>query len=387
MKRDSIKIILVVGARPNFMKMAPLYQQIERYNSTNAANPINTFIVHTGQHYDYEMSQAFFEDLKLPKPHYFLGIGSGTHTEQTAKTMIEFEKVLLKEKPDLVTVFGDVNSTLACALTTVKFKFSARSPILCHVEAGLRSFDETMPEETNRKLTDAISDLLFTPSKDGNENLIKEGTNPNKIHLVGNIMIDSLIVILKRINKSYEDKILQKYNLKRKDYALITLHRPSNVDDKESLEKILYFLNNLSQRIPVVFPMHPRTKKNIDKFGINIIYNKKFNILEPLRYKEFITLEKNSKLILTDSGGIQEETTYLNIPCLALRPNTERPITITKGTNKLATMKNIGEKIELILSEKWKNGEIPELWDGKTAGRIVKILEHFFAPHSLTPIR
>lgn len=356
-----LNVFLVVGARPNFMKMAPLYFELKR---NKVFNPV---VVHTGQHYDYEMSQAFFEDLDLPKPHYFLGVGSGTHAEQTAKIMIEFEKVLLKEKPDLVVVFGDVNSTLACSITAKKLLIP-----VAHIEAGLRSFDNTMPEEINRKVTDAVSNLLFTPSKDGNKNLIKEGVNHRKVYFVGNIMIDSLTTILKKIDKSYEDKILQKFDLQRKSYTLITLHRPSNVDNKESLEKILDFLNSLSQNIPVIFPIHPRTKKNIDEFGIKFVFNREFNIVESLRYKEFITLERNAKFVLTDSGGVQEETTYLNIPCLTLRPNTERPITIIEGTNELVTLEDLEGKVKLILSENWKVGRVPELWDGKTAQRVVK---------------
>ena len=356
-----LNVFLVVGARPNFMKMAPLYFELKR---NKVFNPV---VVHTGQHYDYEMSQAFFEDLDLPKPHYFLGVGSGTHAEQTAKIMIEFEKVLLKEKPDLVVVFGDVNSTLACSITAKKLLIP-----VAHIEAGLRSFDNTMPEEINRKVTDAVSNLLFTPSEDGNKNLIKEGVNHRKVYFVGNIMIDSLTTILKKIDKSYEDKILQKFDLQRKSYTLITLHRPSNVDNKGSLEKILDFLNSLSQNIPVIFPIHPRTKKNIDEFGIKFVFNREFNIVESLRYKEFITLERNAKFVLTDSGGVQEETTYLNIPCLTLRPNTERPITIIEGTNQLVTLEDLEGKVKLILSENWKVGRVPELWDGKTAERVVK---------------
>ncbi len=358
-----LKVFLVVGARPNFMKMAPLYFELTKEKDVKA------LVVHTGQHYDYEMSQAFFEEFDLPKPDYFLGAGSGTHAEQTGKIMIQFEKVLSKEKPDLVVVFGDVNSTLACSVTARKLFIP-----VAHVEAGLRSFDMTMPEEINRKVTDAISDLLFTPSEDGNENLIKEGIDRKKIHYVGNIMIDSLITILKKIDKSYEDEILQKFDLPRENYVLITLHRPSNVDSKDSLEKILDFLNNLSQKTPVVFPMHPRTKKNMDEFGIKLAFNKRFYILKPLKYREFIVLEKDAKFVLTDSGGIQEEATYLNRPCLTLRPNTERPITVTEGTNELVNMRNIEEKVELILSGTWKQGKVPKLWDGKTAEKIAEII-------------
>jgi UDP-N-acetylglucosamine 2-epimerase (non-hydrolysing) len=316
------------------------------------------------------MSKVFFEDLDLPEPNYFLGVGSGTHAEQTGKIMIEFERVIQNENPDLIVVFGDVNSTLACSVTAKKLFIP-----VAHVEAGLRSFDMTMPEEINRKVTDAISDILFTPSRDGNENLIREGVERNKIHLVGNIMIDSLVTILKRINPSDEDKVFQKFGLKRNHFVLVTLHRPSNVDDKNNLKKIMHFLNRLSLRIPVIFPVHPRTKKNINGLDTNDAVNGSFKIVEPLRYKEFITLEKYPRFVVTDSGGIQEETTYLNAPCLTLRLNTERPVTITEGTNELATYENIGQKIDLILSGNWKRGKLPELWDGKTAQRIVDILK------------
>lgn len=360
-----IKVILVAGARPNFMKIAPLWLEIKRFRSD-----FEPVMLHTGQHYDYEMSKVFFEDLNLPEPDYFLGVGSGTHAEQTAGIMIEFEKVLHEENPNLVVVFGDVNSTLACSITAKKLVIP-----VAHVEAGLRSFDMTMPEELNRKVTDAISDILFTPSKDGDENLIYEGVDRKKIHFVGNIMIDSLVSILKRIDQSYEDKVFEKFGVQRKNFVLVTLHRPSNVDDKSDLWQIMNFLNNLSLRIPVIFPVHPRTKKMINEFDTSFNTNGTFKIVEPLRYKEFIAVEKYPKFVLTDSGGIQEETTYLNVPCLTLRPNTERPITITQGTNELVSMGDVEERIELILSGNWKEGGMPELWDGKTAKRIVDFLK------------
>jgi UDP-N-acetylglucosamine 2-epimerase (non-hydrolysing) len=360
-----IKVVLVAGARPNFMKIAPLWSEMNRLPSD-----FEPIILHTGQHYDYEMSKVFFEDLDLPEPHYFLGVGSGTHAEQTGKIMIDFERVIQNENPDLVVVFGDVNSTLACSVTAKKLSIP-----VAHVEAGLRSFDMTMPEEINRKVTDAISDILFTPSKDGDENLIREGVERNKIHFVGNIMIDSLISILKRVDPSYEDKVFQKFGLQRNHFVLVTLHRPSNVDDKNDLWRIMNFLNTLSLRIPVIFPVHPRTKKNINGFDAGFASNRDFKVLEPLRYKEFITLEKYSKFVLTDSGGIQEETTYLNVPCLTLRTTTERPITITQGTNELVSMGNIQDRMESILSGNWKQGKIPALWDGKIAQRIVDVLK------------
>ena len=357
------KILLIVGARPNFMKMAPLYFELA---GTDGLEPV---ILHTGQHYDYVMSQAFFEDLELPQPHYFLGTGSGSHAEQTAKIMVEFEKVLQADPADLVVVFGDVNSTLACSLTAKKLHIP-----VAHVEAGLRSFDERMPEEINRRVTDAVSDVLFTPSADGDENLSKEGVDESRIHRVGNIMIDSLIGVLGRIDEEQESATLQQYGLSRGQYILVTLHRPSNVDNRESLGRILGILDDLSARAPVVFPMHPRTKKNIETFGIEASFRDTFRIVEPVRYTQFVTLEKNARLILTDSGGIQEETTYLRLPCLTLRPNTERPITVTEGTNELVTMDTMAEMSARILADDWKAGSVPPLWDGKTARRIAEVI-------------
>jgi UDP-N-acetylglucosamine 2-epimerase (non-hydrolysing) len=348
------------------MKMAPLYFEMA---GTKLLDPR---IVHTGQHYDYAMSQAFFEDLELPEPHYFLGTGSGSHGEQTARIMVESERVFLAEKPDLVVVFGDVNSTLACSLTAKKLLIP-----VAHVEAGLRSFDETMPEEINRRVTDIVSDLLFTPSADGDENLTREGVAPKRIHRVGNIMIDSLVRILGRISPDQEGAILRQWNLPQGNYVLVTLHRPSNVDERESLQGILGYLNKLSQRLPVVFPMHPRTKKNIETFGIDMAFGSAFQILEPVRYREFITLEKNARFVLTDSGGIQEETTFLGLPCLTLRPNTERPITITQGTNELVDLGTMESRTQRILAGNWKAGNVPALWDGRTAERITSVISSY----------
>ncbi len=360
-----IKVILVAGARPNFMKIAPLWAEMKRL-----ASDFEPIILHTGQHYDHEMSKVFFEDLGLPEPNYFLGAGSGTHAGQTGKIMIEFEGVVQEEKPDMTVVFGDVNSTLACSVTAKKLFIP-----VAHVEAGLRSFDMTMPEEINRKVTDAISDILFTPSRDGDENLMREGVEREKIHFVGNIMIDSLISILGRIDQSYEDNVFQKFSLQRNNFVLVTLHRPSNVDDKSNLWKIMNFLNTLSLRASVIFPVHPRTKNNINGFDKGFASNGAFRIVEPLGYKEFVTLEKYSKFVLTDSGGIQEETAYLNVPCLTLRPNTERPITITQGTNELVSLGDVEEKACRVLTGKWKQRKTLELWDGNTAKRIVDIIK------------
>lgn len=373
------KVLLIVGARPNFMKMAPLYFELTQ---TAGFDPV---IVHTGQHYDYAMSQAFFEDLQLPESHHYLGVGSGSHAEQTAKVMIEFEKVLAQEHPDLVVVFGDVNSTVACSLTAKK-----QLVPVAHVEAGVRSFDETMPEEINRRVTDAISDLLLTPSVDGDENLRREGALDGRVHCVGNIMIDSLVTILGRISRDQETRMLHDLALEKGSYVLVTLHRPSNVDEPDSLRQILVCLNRLSEKLPVVFPMHPRTRKNIERFGIDVAFARDFRIIEPVRYREFILLQKNARFVLTDSGGIQEETTYLKLPCLTLRPNTERPITITQGTNELVDMETIEEKSDQILSGGWKEGTVPALWDGRTAERIVRVFQEFSVSEGVSlgePIR
>ncbi len=359
------RIILVAGARPNFMKVAPLWWLMSRFPAD-----FEPIIVHTGQHYDYKMSKAFFEDLNLPEPHYFLGVGSGTHAGQTGKIMIEFEEVIRNEHPDLIVVFGDVNSTLACSVTAKKLLIP-----VAHVEAGLRSNDMSMPEEINRKVTDAISDILFTPSRDGDENLIHEGVEKSRIYFVGNIMIDSLVSILKRMDQSNEDEVIHKFGLEKNNFILVTLHRPFNVDDVSNLRRIMTFLRGLSVRIPVIFPIHPRTRKAIDGSCMDFVSNGKFQMVDPLRYKEFIALEKNPKFVLTDSGGIQEETTYLNIPCLTLRPNTERPVTIQEGTNELASLGDVEEKARSILVGKFKHGRTPEGWDGNTATRIIEVLK------------
>jgi UDP-N-acetylglucosamine 2-epimerase (non-hydrolysing) len=408
-----MKIISIVGARPNFMKIAPIIRAITKHNELNKLNklnklPLTPILVHTGQHYDYEMSQIFFKDLELPQPDIYLGVGSGTHAEQTGKVMIELEKVLLKEKPDLVVVVGDVNSTLAGALAAVKLCIP-----VAHVEAGLRSYDRTMPEEVNRLLTDAVSDYLFTPSPDADDNLRKEGIPEDKIFLVGDVMVDSLLHNKHQAEKS---DILQRLGLlaserpsvapsldergepsqlnelkernkpkKRRErptvtpYVLLTLHRPSNVDEKESLLKIIKALSEISRRIRIVFPAHPRTQKRLKEFDIldNLpVTSHKLLITEPVGYLDFLNLEMNAKFVMTDSGGIQEETTVLGIPCLTLRNTTERPITLTRGTNTLVwnhTEKIIEEAFE-ILDGKGKTGNCPELWDGRAAERIVQIL-------------
>jgi UDP-N-acetylglucosamine 2-epimerase (non-hydrolysing) len=359
------KIVCVVGARPNFIKAAPLLQELRKYPSR-----FSPLLVHTGQHYDDNLSQLFFTDLNLPKPDEFLGVGSGSHAEQTARIMIEIERVLLRESPDLVVVFGDINSTLAAAIVTAKLRVP-----LAHVEAGLRSHDRTMPEEINRVLTDHLSDFLFASEVSGVRNLSKEGITDDKVFFTGNIMIDSLVANSESAMKSL---VLEQLNLKPHEYATLTLHRPSNVDNAETLTKLMRAIKQISEQIPVIFPCHPRTRKRIAEFGLSdFVADKGLKISEPLGYLDFCRLVYNSKFVLTDSGGIQEETTYLRIPCLTLRENTERPVTTDIGTNILC-----GTDTEMILNEvakiiggKTKPGQVPELWDGHTAVRIVAALQ------------
>lgn len=359
------RIIIVGGARPNFMKIAPLINEFRKYSGL-----FEVLLIHTGQHYDFEMSELFFQDLNIPKPDIYLNVGSDSHAVQTAKIMIEFEKVLLKEKPELVIVVGDVNSTLACSLVASKVNIK-----IAHVEAGLRSFDRTMPEEINRTITDSLSDYLFVTEKSGLENLSNEGINSKKVHFVGNIMIDTIINSKLKIQKS---KILEKLRLQFKTYSVLTLHRPGNVDSEESLSEIYDILEAISQQIKIVYPIHPRAKKMIEKHNLLDEFRSLSNLhmIEPLGYIDFIKLVNNSKFVLTDSGGIQEETTILNVPCLTMRENTERPITIEKGTNYLVgrDKNKIMKVVDNILRDNSKKREIPELWDGKTAERIVKVI-------------
>lgn len=361
-----IKIISVVGARPNYMKVAPIHRSFQEYK-----NQVQHLICHTGQHYDANMSKIFFEELELPKPDFYLGVGSGTHAEQTAKIMIEFEKVLLDTKPDLVIVVGDVNSTIASSLVSVKLGVK-----VAHVESGLRSFDRTMPEEINRILTDQISDLLFVSEKSGLENLKKEGIDDGKIFFVGNTMIDSLIYYLPKIEKS---EILDKLKLQPKQYITVTLHRPSNVDNPENLRLIFQQFEKIAEHFKVVFPIHPRTKRVLEFSGIQNT-NENILLIDPLGYIDFIKLVKNSKLVLTDSGGIQEETTYLKIPCLTLRDNTERPITCEVGTNKLIgkNYNKIAEECFNQIKNPKQNSQIPPFWDGLTSKRIVEKIVNLF---------
>lgn len=364
-----MKIISVVGARPNFMKVAPIHRAVQKYQ-----DKIQHLLCHTGQHYDYAMSQTFFEDLELPEPNFYLNAGSGSHGMQTGKIIIEFEKICLKEKPDLVIVVGDVNSTIACSLTSVKLNI-----VTAHIEAGLRSCDRSMPEEINRIATDAICDYLFVTEKSGIENLKREGHSDDSIFFVGNTMIDSLVYIQPKIEQS---KILNQLTLKPKEFALLTLHRPSNVDSFEQLSMLIDIMDYISHKLPLVFPIHPRTRKNIEKFNLTQkFYNiKNMIITEPLSYIDFVSLMKNSAFVVTDSGGIQEETTFLGIPCITLRNSTERPITCEIGTNILVTpvREKIINSLNYIFNGKMRKSQIPPLWDGKAGVRIVEILFSIF---------
>jgi UDP-N-acetylglucosamine 2-epimerase (non-hydrolysing) len=380
-----IKIISVVGARPNFIKIAPFIKAIKKHNnSCDISHKIEHLLVHTGQHYDKSMSEDFFNELEIPRPDINLGIGSGSHAEQVGKTMIEFEKALKTHKTDWVVVVGDVNATMACSVTAKKLHIR-----VCHIEAGLRSGDETMPEEINRLVTDKLSDLLLTPDKLSIENLKKEGVPDKKIKFVGNIMIDTLEA--NRSKASYlsisdiihnnitAEQVLdfETLNLIQNKYALITLHRPSNIDEQQILEAIMRFLlDEVAKNAPLIWPIHPRSQKQLQKTGLweEVITNKNLILLHPLGYHEMLRLNMEAKIMLTDSGGLQEECTVLGTPCLTLRWNTERPITLREhgGTSIL-----VGNNIERIKKEYQKSlnikrkSERPELWDGKTAERCL----------------
>jgi UDP-N-acetylglucosamine 2-epimerase (non-hydrolysing) len=436
-----MRIHLIAAARPNFMKIAPLYHALVKESWAEVV------IVHTGQHYDLNMSDVFFQDLDLPEPHIHLGVGSGTHAEQTGQVMIAYEKVLNEKHPDLVIVVGDVNSTVACTLAAVKVthpiqidkivhsnvksnhinspqppahsskltahsnikkpmslindgfeidgkaksstsinndalsamsdELDGRRPVVAHLEAGLRSFDRSMPEEINRLVTDALADILWTPSPDGDKNLIKEGVAEEKIERVGNIMIDSLEMLRDTIETQ---STCRELGLTPGKFGLVTLHRPSNVDDPQALQQLCNALTQISQKTPLFFPVHPRTRKNIESSGLMPFMENSNRLIlsEPINYVRFMNLVFNCRFALTDSGGIQEETTYLGIPCITLRPNTERPITITEGTNRLCTLDNLEGTIADVLSQKISEKPQIEMWDGKTAERVVQSIKSRF---------
>jgi UDP-N-acetylglucosamine 2-epimerase (non-hydrolysing) len=411
LKSKEMKVLTVVGARPNFMKAAPIIAAINKHNLEIAADPetchkpsnetIQHYLVHTGQHYDFLMSESFFSDLNLPKPDVHLHVGSSSHATQTAEIMRKFEEVLLAEAPDVVVVVGDVNSTMACALVTSKISFDSvgTRPLIAHVEAGLRSHDRSMPEEINRIVTDHVADLLFVTEEKGKENLRREGIAHTKIHFVGNTMIDSLLSLQE---KSEGSTVLENLGLRAhlagsgngnsvRPYALLTLHRPSNVDNQFALQNILFGLEASALDCPIVFPVHPRTRKRIEEFGLKLhsggnakldgdrsaSANRRCEIVltEPLGYLDFLCLMKHAAIVVTDSGGIQEETTCLGIPCVTVRENTERPVTVEKGTNVVAgtTQNGIKDAIQRQLTRRIVT-EVPEKWDGQAGARVVDAL-------------
>ncbi len=352
---------LIAAARPNFMKVAPVYHALMR---TDWCTPV---LVHTGQHYDSNMSEAFLQDLGLPAPDFHLGVGSGSHAEQTGGVMIAYEKVCLEQqRPDWVIVVGDVNSTLACAITAKKLWLK-----VAHLEAGLRSRDWSMPEEVNRIVTDAVSDLLWTPSSDADDNLRHEGIPPVKIDFVGNIMIDSYEMLRPRIEASK----FTAFPLPAR-YGIVTLHRPSNVDERNTLADLMEILMQVAQDLPLIFPVHPRTRHRLETFRLlaDLEQAPGLHLIEPLSYIPFMGLVRGAALVITDSGGIQEETTYLGIPCLTLRETTERPITVSQGTNRLVTAAGLPEAVRNALDSKWQTGMRPQYWDGHTAERVVESL-------------
>lgn len=363
-----IKVVIIAGARPNFMKVAPIIKCIR----TRAADPsrngsrVSYRLVHTGQHYDAKMSDIFLTELGIPAPDINLEVGSGSHAVQTANVMTKFEPVCEQEQPDWVVVVGDVNSTMACTLVCAKLGIK-----VAHVEAGLRSYDRNMPEEVNRIVTDSLADLLLTPSADGSENLKKEGVPEFKIKLVGNVMIDALVA---NLDKSRASKLPEKLGIKKQGFVYVTLHRPSNVDHQASLTTVMGELKRIAGRWPVVFPMHPRTRKMCGQFGISLEDEKGLRILDPIGYHDSLCLTESARFILTDSGGLQEESTYFKTPCLTLRPNTERPITITHGSNKLTKLDELAADINQVLGHQHGSGRVPPLWDGRAAERIVDCL-------------
>jgi len=363
---DSMKktrVHLIAAARPNFMKVAPLYHALK---ATDWAQPM---LVHTGQHYDHNMSDAILQDLRVPAPDFHLGVGSGSHAEQTGGVMMAYEKVCLENRPDWIVVVGDVNSTAACAMVGAKLWI----PVI-HLEAGLRSGDRRMPEEINRLVTDAIADVLWTPSPDADENLLAQGVTKDKIDRIGNIMIDSFEMLREGIEHADTPAEL---GLIPGEYALVTLHRPSNVDALETLQPIVDALVVAAKSLPVVFVAHPRTINGLEKFSLKdtLAGDRNITLLDPVPYIRFMSLVTGARVVITDSGGLQEETTYLGIPCLTLRENTERPVTVTMGTNKLVDAHSLAANLQTVLDGKWHKGKCPSLWDGKTAKRAVAALK------------
>jgi UDP-N-acetylglucosamine 2-epimerase (non-hydrolysing) len=363
-----LKLLIIAGARPNFMKIAPLIKAAQAHNAAirNGERRIECRLVHTGQHYDQKMSDIFFQELGIPAPDVNLEVGSGSHATQTANIMLRFEPVLEKERPDWLVVVGDVNSTMACTLVASKMGIK-----VAHVEAGLRSGDRGMPEEINRLVTDAIADLLLTPSEDADENLRREGVPDSKIEMVGNIMIDSMITNLEAAAKA---GTLQRLNLQPKKFIYVTLHRPSNVDAEQSLRTIIESLGEVAKNYPVIFPIHPRTRSRMEQFGIKLPAGVDIRLIEPVGYFDSLTLTQHARLVLTDSGGLQEESTYFHTPCLTLRPSTERPVTVSVGSNKLTNAVSLAEDLDAVLKGADRRGAIPRFWDGKTAERTLASL-------------
>jgi len=398
---NSLKIMSIVGARPNFMKIAPIARAVEQHNACPGSLPIDHVVVHTGQHYDDKMSDLFFKELEIPRPDYNLHVGSASHAVQTAQIMERFEPVLLREHPDVLLVVGDVNSTVACALVATKINYngssSQRRPLIAHIEAGLRSRDRDMPEEINRILTDALSDLLFVTEEDALESLEREGIPRTRVHFVGNVMIDTLMQhrekahmrnTLGRIVKDHELAVGVRTGLGPETvpgngrYGVVTLHRPSNVDTPAALNPLINNLARISTQLPLIFPVHPRTRANMEKFGmVGVLDPARVIMTEPLGYLDFLSLVLGASLVLTDSGGIQEETTFLDVPCITLRNNTERHITVTRGTNYLVgTNPEQMRKTALdIIAGRRKKGTVPMLWDGMASNRIIEVVSHRMA--------
>jgi UDP-N-acetylglucosamine 2-epimerase (non-hydrolysing) len=352
-------IHVIAAARPNFMKVAPLFHALGR------ASWCRAILVHTGQHYDSNMSDAFFRDLTLPAPDFHLGVGSGSHAEQTGGVMIAYERICLEARPDWTIVVGDVNSTMACTVAAAKLGIP-----VAHLEAGLRSRDRTMPEEINRIVTDSLADVLWTPSRDADDNLRAEGVPDGRVTRVGNIMIDAYELLRDRIEAA---QTRARFGLPAKAYGVVTLHRPANVDDPRALGRLVAELTAVSAALPLVFPCHPRTRQRLAAAGLleGLSKSKGLSIVEPMGYIEFMGLVTDARLVITDSGGVQEETTYLDIPCLTVRTTTERPITVLEGTNQLVSVEALGTTVDRVRRGEWQKGRCPELWDGQTAGRVV----------------